>query len=91
MDTMETAGRSLASRRRLARKREANRAHLAGEGLKVSAKQPEYGRLRLNDGSCVRLRPEHPIHLWSYDSVEDRTPMSHAMSRGAAEATGKPG
>ncbi len=43
------------------------------EGLKVPAKQPKKGRLWLNDGSCVRLRPEHPNHVWSYDFVEDRT------------------
>ena len=27
----------------------------------------------LNDGSCVRLRPERPNHVWSYDFVQDRT------------------
>ena len=43
------------------------------EGLKVPHKQPKRGRLWLNDGSCVRLRPEHPNHVWSYDFVEDRT------------------
>ena len=43
------------------------------EGLKVPAKQPKRGRLRLNDGSCIRLRPERPNHVWSYDSVADRT------------------
>ena len=43
------------------------------EGLKVPSKQPKRGRLWLNDGSCVRLRPEHPNHVWSYDFVEDRT------------------
>ena len=43
------------------------------EGLKVPAKQPKRGRLWLNDGSCVRLQPEHPNHVWSYDFVEDRT------------------
>ncbi len=25
------------------------------------------------DGSCVRLRPEHRNHVWSYDFVEART------------------
>src|SRR5690606_38941559 len=30
------------------------------EGLKVPQKQPKRGRLWLNDGSCIRLRPEHP-------------------------------
>ena len=43
------------------------------EGLKVPSKQPKKGRLWLNDGSCVRLRPEHRNHVWSYDFVEDRT------------------
>jgi len=43
------------------------------EGLKVPQKQPKRGRLWLNDGSCVRLRPERPNHVWSYDFVEDRT------------------
>ena len=39
------------------------------EGLKVPQKQKPRGRLWLNDGSCVRLRPEHPNHVWSYDFV----------------------
>ena len=43
------------------------------EGLKVPAKQPKRSRLWLNDGSCVRLRPEYPGHVWSYDFVQDRT------------------
>jgi transposase InsO family protein len=43
------------------------------EGLKVPSKQPKRSRLWLNDGSCVRLRPERPNHVWSYDFVEDRT------------------
>jgi transposase InsO family protein len=43
------------------------------EGLKVPAGQPKRGRLWLNDGSCARLRPEYPNHVWSYDFVEDRT------------------
>jgi len=43
------------------------------EGLKVPTKQPKRKRLWLNDGSCIRLRPEHPNHVWSYDFVEDRT------------------
>jgi transposase InsO family protein len=43
------------------------------EGLKVPAKQPKRARLWLNDGSCVRLRPERPNHVWSYDFVQDRT------------------
>jgi transposase InsO family protein len=43
------------------------------EGLKVPTKQPKRGRLWLANGSCVRLRPEHRNHVWSYDFVEDRT------------------
>jgi putative transposase len=43
------------------------------EGLKVPQKQPKRGRLWLNDGSCIRLRPEHKDHVWSYDFVIDRT------------------
>jgi transposase InsO family protein len=43
------------------------------EGLKVPAKQPKRGRLWLNDGSCIRLRPQRPNHVWSYDFVTDRT------------------
>ena len=43
------------------------------EGLRVPRKQPKRGRLWMNDGSCVRLRPEHPNHVWAYDFVADRT------------------
>ena len=43
------------------------------EGLKVPQKQPKRGRLWLNDGSCIRLRPEYKDHVWSYDFVEERT------------------
>lgn len=43
------------------------------EGLKVPPKQPKRGRLWLNDGSCVRLRPTYPNHVWSYDFMADRT------------------
>jgi len=43
------------------------------EGLKVPPKQPKRSRLWLADGSCVRLRPERPNHVWSYDFVQDRT------------------
>ncbi len=42
-------------------------------GLKVPPRQPKRGRLWLADGSCVRLRPERPDHVWAYDCVEDRT------------------
>jgi transposase InsO family protein len=43
------------------------------EGLKVPQKQPKRRRLWLNDGSCVRKRPEYRNHVWAYDFVMDRT------------------
>ena len=43
------------------------------EGLKVPRRQPKRGRLRLNDGSCIRLRPERKDHVWSDDFVQART------------------
>lgn len=42
------------------------------EGLKVPQKQKKRGRLYLNDGSCIRLRPHWKNHVWSYDFVADR-------------------
>ena len=49
------------------------------EGLKVPMKQPKKGRLWLNDGSCIRLRPEHRDHVWSYDFVHCRTEDGRAF------------
>jgi transposase InsO family protein len=49
------------------------------EGLKVPKKQPKRGRLWLNDGSCIRLRPEHKDHVWSYDFVKSRTADGRAF------------
>jgi putative transposase len=43
------------------------------EGLEVPKEQSKRGRLWLADGSCLRLRPERPNHVWSDDFVEDRT------------------
>jgi putative transposase len=43
------------------------------EGLKVAQNQPKKGQLWLNDGSCVRLRPERRHHVWSHDFIQDRT------------------
>ena len=42
-------------------------------------KQPKRGRLWLNDGSCVRLRPEHKDHVWSYDFVMTRTSEGRSL------------
>ena len=43
------------------------------EGLKVPQRQKKRRRLWLNDGSCIRLRPEYPNNVWSYDFMQDRT------------------
>jgi putative transposase len=49
------------------------------EGLKVPRKQPKRSRLWLNDGSCIRLRPEYKDHVWSYDFMIDRTANGRAF------------
>ena len=49
------------------------------EGLKVPKKQSKRSRLWLNDGSCIRLRPEHKDHAWSYDFMVDRTTDGRAF------------
>ncbi len=49
------------------------------EGLKVPKRQPKRGRLWLNDGSCVRLKPEHKDHVWSYDLMMARTAGGRAF------------
>jgi len=45
----------------------------------VPQRQPKRGRLWLNDGSCVRLRPEYTDHVWAYDFVTDRTHDGKAL------------
>jgi putative transposase len=42
------------------------------EGLKVPQRQKKRGRLYLNDGSVLRLRPCWRNHVWSYDFVAER-------------------
>jgi len=49
------------------------------EGLKVPQKQPKRRRLWLNDGSCIRLRPQFKDHVWSYDFVMARTSDGRAF------------
>jgi transposase InsO family protein len=49
------------------------------EGLKVPKKQPKRKRLWLNDGSCIRLRPEYKDHVWSYDFMIDHTADGRAF------------
>jgi putative transposase len=49
------------------------------EVLKVPMKQAKRGRLWLNDGSCIRLKPERKDHVWSYDFVHHRTDDGRAF------------
>ena len=49
------------------------------EGLKVPARQPRRGWLWLNDGSCVRLRPQGKNDVWAYDFVQVRTRDGRAV------------
>ena len=37
---------------------------LRREKLKIPMKQPKRSRLWLNDGSYIRLRPQHVDHVW---------------------------
>lgn len=43
------------------------------KGLEVLQKQPKKSRPWFNDGSCIRLGPERPNHVWPYDFVESWT------------------
>lgn len=49
------------------------------EGLKVPKKQPKRARLWINNGSCIRLRPQHKDHVWSYDFMAIRTADGRAV------------
>ena len=49
------------------------------EGLKVAAKQPKRSRSWLNDGSFIRLRPEHR------NPVSRLTPSARLLDRSDAE------
>ena len=42
------------------------------ESLKVPKRQEKRARLYFNEGSCIRLKPLYPNHVWSYDFVSDR-------------------
>ena len=47
--------------------------HVSSFWKRQPKKQRPRGRLWLNDGSCIRLRPERRNHVWSYDFVEAQT------------------
>ncbi len=44
-----------------------------GAEAEAPQRQPKRGRLWFTDGSCIRLRPDHPNHVWAYDFMTDRT------------------
>ena len=60
-------------------------------GLKVPQRQPKRSRLWLNDGSCIRLRPEYPGHVWAYHFVEARTHDGRKFGILAINLRGEPG
>jgi hypothetical protein len=51
-------------------------------GMKLE--QVKRGRLWLADGSCIRLRPSWPNHVWSYDFVQDRTHEGRTFRMGSS-------
>ena len=64
------------------------------EGLKVPQRQPKRGRLWLNDGSCIRLRPLYRGHVWSYElrGLEDaRRACAEAADSAGRAHEGVPG
>ena len=52
------------------------------EGLKVPQRRPKRGRLWLNDGSCIRLRPEYADHVWA---EQPKVPAMRSIVGMAAE------
>ncbi len=46
---------------------------LEAGGTEGAEETAQKGRLWLNNGSCVRLRPLHKDHVWTYDFMEERT------------------
>jgi putative transposase len=46
---------------------------------RVPKKQPKRARLWLNNGSCIRLRPQHKDQVWSYDFMATRTADGRAV------------
>ncbi len=45
----------------------------------MPSKRPGKSRFWRTDGSCVRLGPEHPDHVWGYDFVPCRTDGGKAL------------
>ena len=42
------------------------------EGLQLPQRHKKRKRLYHNDSSIIRLRPQHPNHIWSVDFVHDK-------------------
>jgi hypothetical protein len=53
--------------------------------LQDTAKHPRLGRLWLNNGSCIRLRPSWKNHVWSYHFVQERRMIGRATAGMPAE------
>ena len=73
-----SSDRSAAQRCWVACERQTGRKTLAARGAESTDETTKEGVLWLNDGSCVRLRPEHRDHVWSYDFVHCRTDVGRA-------------
>ena len=54
-------------------------ADLEAGGAESAQTATETGSVVLNDGSCIRLRPLHKNHVWSYDFVSTRTHDGRAL------------
>ena len=52
---------------------QACQAHLATKRADGTEEAAERGRLWLNDGSCISLKPERKGRVWAYDFVACRT------------------
>ena len=48
-------------------------------GSKSQRNNPNAVGYGLNDGSCIRLRPTHPQHVWSYDFVHHATDEGRSL------------
>ena len=65
----------------LAREPQAGATDLAARGAESTEEtaQASTAQTWLNDGSCIRLRPENKDHVWAYDFVHHRTHDGRAM------------
>ena len=57
----------------LVNRKRVQRIDLAEGGAESTEEAAQTARLWFNDGSCIRLRPEHKDHVWAYDFVQHRT------------------